>query len=54
MSNQRLYHVISVNEKTGNKTYMTRYPMPHNEACNVLKAQMHGHWKQITYRLEQC
>jgi len=32
----RLYHIVAINEKTGNRTRMTFYPMPHHEACTVL------------------
>lgn len=31
----RLYHLVSINEKTGNKVYLTGYPMSHKECCTM-------------------
>jgi len=30
-----LYHLVAINEKTGNKVYLTNEPMTHKEACTV-------------------
>jgi hypothetical protein len=39
----RLYHIVSINERTGAKTYMTRYAMPHGPACvNLSKFTVHS------------
>lgn len=32
----RLYHVIAVSETSGSRTYLTEYPMPHEQAMNNL------------------
>lgn len=33
------FHVVAINERTGRKVYLTRYAMPHKEACRVLSKQ---------------
>lgn len=33
----RLYHIVAINERTGNKTYCTTVPMSHNEVCIMLR-----------------
>ena len=33
----RLYHLISIHQKTHRKSYLTRYAMPHDTACAMLK-----------------
>ena len=33
----RTYYIIAISQKTGIQTLMTRYPMPHNQACEMLK-----------------
>lgn len=45
------YHVVAIHEKTGTKTYCTRTPLTHNEACNVKKA--FGHHPARTVQLEE-
>lgn len=38
----RLYHVVAINERTGDKTYMTDCPMPHHYAnTNRMKFSHH-------------
>jgi len=49
---ERLYHVVAIHEKTQTKTYFTKTPLTHNEACNVLKAQMYHPAR--TFKLEQA
>lgn len=49
---ERLYHVVAINEKTGHKTYVTLYPMPHKQACNN-KARFTVH-KARRIQLEEC
>lgn len=39
----RMYHIVAINENTGNKTYMTAYPMTHAECCiNLTKITKHS------------
>ena len=33
----RLYHIVAINERTGRKTRMTRYPDTHEACCVMLK-----------------
>lgn len=33
MKVERLYHLVAINDRTGNKTYLTSYPMEHGAAC---------------------
>lgn len=37
--NNRLYHIVAINEKTGKKEYLTTYPMPHDDCCVMLSKQ---------------
>lgn len=39
MNTSRLYHIVAINEKTGAKTYLTGYPMNHNDSCVMLNKQ---------------
>lgn len=32
-----LYHIITINERSGRVTRCTAYPMPHAEACAMLR-----------------
>lgn len=44
---ERLYHIVAINEQTGSKVYMTRYPMPHNECC-IMKSKITKYkWRRI-------
>lgn len=36
---ERLYHIVAINEKTGNKVFLTRYAMNHHESCTMLSKQ---------------
>lgn len=36
MNTVRMYHIVAINEKSGVKTYCTRQPMTHSEACVML------------------
>ena len=38
INDERLFHLASINEKTGQKSYLSVYPMTHDRACNMLKA----------------
>ncbi len=39
---ERKYHIVAINEKNGNKTYCTSYPMSHYDACvNLSKFSQH-------------
>ncbi len=42
MQSGRLYHLVAINEKTGTKTYLTRYPDTH-KACCTLKSKFSSH-----------
>lgn len=33
----KLFHIVSIIEKSGDVIFMTRYPMAHAQACEVLK-----------------
>jgi hypothetical protein len=33
---ERMYHIISINDKTGEKAYFTTYPMDHNKCCTMM------------------
>lgn len=35
---ERLYHLVSIREDNGQKTYLTGYPMTHAE-CMVMKSK---------------
>lgn len=39
---ERLYHLVSITEKTGKKIYMTSYPMSHAE-CMTMKSKITEH-----------
>lgn len=47
--NQRLYHLVCVNEKTGAKVFLSAYPMNHESACIMLSknTQHKGTRKQL-------
>lgn len=38
----RLYHLVAINEKTNKKTYLTGYPMTHEECC-IMKGKFSYH-----------
>jgi len=33
----KTYHIVAINEKTGDSIFMTRYAMTHDKACEMLK-----------------
>lgn len=38
----RRYHIVAINERSGDKTYCTSYPMNHEAACvNLSKFSKH-------------
>jgi len=51
MNKERLYHIVAINEKTGNKTYLTAYPMNHKKCCVMLSKQ--SHYPTIRKQLEE-
>lgn len=42
----RLFHVIVVNDKTGRKVYMTATPVNHNEGCAILSKLTKYPWRR--------
>ena len=32
---ETLFHVVAINERTGDRTRMTAYPEPHDVACRI-------------------
>lgn len=44
----KLYHVIVVNDKTNAKTYMTKTPVTHAEACTILSKIPEPHERKLT------
>ena len=47
----RLYHVVIINHLTGNKTYMTKTPLNHKDACIILSKITKFPWR--TEKLEE-
>lgn len=44
---ERLYHLVSINEKTGSKTYLTAYPDTHAH-CVTMKGRFTAYpWRRI-------
>jgi len=33
---ERLYHIVAINEKSGELTYMTQYPDTHENCCVMM------------------
>jgi hypothetical protein len=52
MSRERLYHVVVINERTGRKVYMTKYPEPHDRALVLLSKLTRHPWRRE--QLEQA
>jgi hypothetical protein len=48
----RMYHLVAKNNKTDEKTYLTRYPMTHEECC-VMKSKF-SHHPLRRIELEEC
>lgn len=42
----RLYHVVVVNMKTGQKVYMTSSPVTHAEGCTILSKMTKHSFRQ--------
>lgn len=42
MGNERMYHLVAINERTGKETRLTSYPMTHAECC-TMKAKFTPH-----------
>lgn len=45
MNTQHLYHVILVNDKTGNRTQITGYPEDHDGAIRIMRANETNHYR---------
>lgn len=43
--NEKLYHVVLVNDRTGSRLQLTGYPEPHDKACNFRWANETNHYK---------
>jgi hypothetical protein len=50
--NDRLYHLVAINERTGRKDYLTRYPMPHEDCC-VMKSKQSRPHRDVRIKLEE-
>jgi len=35
MTKERLYHLVRVNDRTGEKTYLTAHPDTHEHVCTI-------------------
>jgi hypothetical protein len=35
MQPERKYHIVAINERTGEKIFCTSYPMSHQECCTM-------------------
>jgi hypothetical protein len=45
MSNERFYHVVVKNIKTGVKVYMTKNPVSHSQGCTLLSKLTKYKWR---------
>lgn len=52
MNNERLYHIVAINERTGRKYYLTGYPMDHHSCC-VMKSKQSKPHKDVRIQLEE-
>ena len=48
--NEKLYHVVVINNKTGQETIMTAYPEPHKIACILLSKLTRYKWRKETLK----
>ncbi len=48
----RLYHLVAINEKTGKKVYLTRYPMGHAQ-CMTMKSKQSDRVSYIRIQVEE-
>lgn len=44
---ERLYHLVAVNERTGKQTQVTSYPMSHRECCTCKSKFSHHPARRI-------
>lgn len=51
MDTRRMYHVVSIVERTGRKCYLTNTPVTHREGCAILRKQVPR--KTHRYQLEE-
>lgn len=42
----RFYHVVVINERTGQKFYMTETPVTHSEGCTMLSKLTKYEWRR--------
>lgn len=42
----RFYHVVIINERTGQKFYMTETPVTHSEGCTMLSKLTKYEWRR--------
>jgi hypothetical protein len=43
---ERMYNVVVINEKTGQKVVMTAYPCTHKEGCTILSKLTDYPWRR--------
>jgi hypothetical protein len=43
---ERMYNVVVINEKTGQKVIMTAYPCTHEEGCTILSKLTDYPWRR--------
>ena len=48
--NEKLYHVVVINNKTGQETIMTAYPVQHKIACILLSKLTRYKWRKETLK----
>lgn len=46
MNIERLYHVVVIREDNSAKTYMTKTPVSHKEACAILNKLTKYKWRR--------
>jgi precorrin-2 methylase len=51
-SKPRLYHLVAINEKTGKKVYLTRYPMEHAQ-CMTMKSKQSDRVSYVRIQVEE-
>lgn len=48
---RRMYHVVSIHERTQRTVYLTNTPVTHREGCTILRKQVPR--KILRYQLEE-
>lgn len=43
----KLFHIVAINERTGQQVRMTGYPMPHDECCVMLTKITKYEWRRL-------